>query len=1033
MSFYSSYHINHLINALIAEIQTARQKEPWRSITIVTPTLTLGNHIKQKITDSQGIYMNVSLKLWRTFLLSLIPPNRNDRPRISNQQRLTLKLYDLFSDKAFLDDPIMAPINNYFSSTKKNDISETLILTHRYQLASTLSTLFETYPVTHPVLIDHWNHNKLLSSNKHERWQQKLWQHLFHETTSPKSSLKPLHDHIKALSKQTSIPSVHIFGFSYVQQGELSVINHLFTILDLNIYYPLFHLPENNFISLKTCLKQNYTALLNASKQTLVELPINHHEHSSQQPASITVTPYKNIRHEVQTITQTIIDLMKTDSSLNFSDIAIGLPCQDTTLYRNHIASCFSGAGNIPITHIQTPLSSTSILLDLINRLFELPLQPLTRDVVIPILNHPALTEHLPHANPMQWRQWIDLLGIYETQDRRKNSYDSEGHFTWERALKRLSLTAFIKHGSVTTKQGQYHSLDEDNVINMGYFISIVRFLLDDILSVQHKKQSLNHWTNFFLKTIDNTYIRPTSDEDRTLLQKIRNEIYDFKKIDVWGNNIEMPYVIAKQFLPQSWGNSISSATVGVAVAPIDELQHRTFDYLFLMGTNEGALQELTSTHSLDLSHLSNESFDNNHRVMKTVHFLSALYGTKHNIFISYKNIHETTGESLLPSSLISNLNYMIVDNSKLSIITPDKVSDETTSLLPFLATQQQAAILQRDIEKQQAISFDNREHIRKLISNQPQIQSILDLYPVSEHESIIKTLSVSLSQLIAFLKNPSEGYMRSVLNVQSEVYSSWALFHESFSLEPKDSSPMLRDIFYTQPYDESSYEKHMALKQHRDQAPIGIFYEADRHKHLECLDQWNQYITDNNYTMQSITVDPLTFTIKPHYKEQEIDITIKESTIHGIVSSDEKDGYIHPIQRSKESLEDHLVGYLYQAILVASDNLSEDKPFDSIVLKKDGKSSKMLFDPRSKQQANFFLNKLLSDLIQPSYLNVSFNDAIKKFTNKSAAQTIQYFPIPHKSTYLVSDEIVAMDPLEDIFESRFAHFFKNIPKSKTS
>ena len=112
--------------------------------------------------------------------------------------------------------------------------------------------------------------------------------------------------------------------------------------------------------------------------------------------------------------------------------------------------------------------------------------------------------------------------------------------------------------------------------------------------------------------------------------------------------------------------------------------------------------------------------------------------------------------------------------------------------------------------------------------------------------------VAISLSDLLAFLKCPLQGWARVMLRLHEEdEEDESAREDEPFVIGRLGESKLLREVFFDAmspdapaqpPSDfERLYALHIESRVQRGQMPVGLFGEAERRRHLACLDAWRE------------------------------------------------------------------------------------------------------------------------------------------------------------------------------------------------
>jgi exodeoxyribonuclease V gamma subunit len=237
--------------------------DPFEPTRVVVPNWNLKRHLELELSRRLGIASNLSFDRLRTFLIGCLPDEGTYADaRILNQGHLQSALFELLGTPDVIGGEHMQPVRDYLETADtssfeaiSSDVDERREL-RRFQLASRLAELFETYSYARPEMLETWadggtvmDRPWLEVSDRYrevEHWQKHLWQALFgagglfseqlpERTGEQFRTLPQWFDEIPAESLE--LPDrLHVFGLSYVSTVYDTILHDVAEQCDIHYY-----------------------------------------------------------------------------------------------------------------------------------------------------------------------------------------------------------------------------------------------------------------------------------------------------------------------------------------------------------------------------------------------------------------------------------------------------------------------------------------------------------------------------------------------------------------------------------------------------------------------------------------------------------------------------------------------------------------------------------------------------------------------------------------------------------------------------
>jgi len=372
---------------------------------------------------------------------------------------------------------------------------------------------------------------------------------------------------------------------------------------------------------------------------------------------------------------------------LRFHEIAVLIPDGAVDDYVAHIESVFRKQHGIPIDLVSRSIAGASRVAEAVELLLELPSGRFSRAEMMRLLTHPALNNESETGIEVEkWRRWSEALGIFFGADDEdlKDTYIPRGLYHWDQAIKRLALGTMMigqRNGDPTfyetgASAPSYLPFEvaQDELETAALFVRRARSLIADALSMRDALLTPRDWSRMLIEFV-NAYIRPNSAIDEQARDRFLEAIESVGDSELKVG--PMSYESAREMIAarvtdlESRRGQYSGR--GVAIGSLSSLRSIPFKAIFVLGLNEAAFPEREHRDPLDLRTLKRVAGDVTPAERDRYLFLETILAARERIFFSYIARDAKSGDSLEPSSVIRELQFMLsgfVDKDALAKLT---------------------------------------------------------------------------------------------------------------------------------------------------------------------------------------------------------------------------------------------------------------------------------------------------------------------------------------------------------------------------
>jgi len=607
--------------------------------------------------------------------------------------------------------------------------------------------------------------------------------------------------------------------------------------------------------------------------------------------SSIRFLACPGVRREAEIVADTIWSLIEQEppagSPLRFHEIAVLVPDRAYDDYLPHLEAAFAASHEIPVEVVNRRFASESRVAEAIGMLLRLPLGRFTRDEMLHLLTHPAITGEAPELDTAQWARWCDALGIYFGADRDDlaGTYIRDDLFNWDQALKRLALGVFMSGGdprffaAADGREFLPHEVAQDEVTAAAGMVRTARSLLSDACEIRSRQLAFGEWARI-LGDLISTYVRVTDPIDERIRDYCISAIESIAPAGIRSDPVscQIACEAAAARIADAESRRGQFGERGVAVGPLSALRSIPFKVIFLLGLNEAGFPERPRHDPLDLRLVKRIAGDVTPTERDRYLFAETLLAARERVFLSYVSRDQRTADPLEPSAAIRELQFILrgyVDEAALEHLTvehpmsrydlryfpeldPDRAGpDAESELFSFDPTARRGA-------RMAALRLDLARHcgdaalpgrgrmllsrlsppVQKRISRELRIMDLSDGADGGVAARGASAISLPLAALRRFLECPVQGAARYALGMREDQDDAG----EDHQDEPVaqsilDRTVMLREAFWKSRGDRGSaahdYRDRFRIAQAQGRAPAGLFAEEANSADLMALGEW--------------------------------------------------------------------------------------------------------------------------------------------------------------------------------------------------
>ncbi len=416
-----------------------------------------------------------------------------------------------------------------------------------------------------------------------------------------------------------------------------------------------------------------------------------------EQDTSLQIAACSGIIREVETVYNSIIYNMESDSSLRLTDIAILVPSMEK--YKVSLVSVFNRTpAYIPYNLCDSTASNESIFGKGVMGILNLADGSFNRKEVFSLISNPCFMDKfgLTRLDVQVWISWVDELNIfygYDADDRKRHGYSAEDLHTWRQGLMRLRLARVMDPPVDVSETGMFEHYKglvpleiagTDDLTLLEQFCEVIELLFSKVRPLKNARLSCRHWAGRISLLLEAFLSIPDgySAEKRVrsclldglnsfgICDDLTEKTVISDSVDNGELFFELPMVlefIAARLTSIASGYG-SYLTGGVTIAEIQPMRPIPFKIVYVLGMGEGQFPGKINQSAMDLRLLKRRIGDINRAEADCYMFLEILVSTRNKLYISFVSRDLQRVEDFSPCSLVYQLKEYME-----SEVLPDK------------------------------------------------------------------------------------------------------------------------------------------------------------------------------------------------------------------------------------------------------------------------------------------------------------------------------------------------------------------------
>jgi exodeoxyribonuclease V gamma subunit len=712
---------------------------------------------------------------------------------------------------------------------------------------------------------------------------------------------------------------------------------------------------------------------------------------------------------------------------IRFHEIAVLIPDSQKDDYLADIESVFRKQHEIPADIVSRSIAGSSRVAEAVELLLQLPTGRFSRTEMIRLLTHPALNGDA-RIEVDAWPRWSEALGIFfgADDDDLKDTYIPGGLYHWDQAIKRLALGTMMA-GNRAGDAAFYDSsangtgyipleVAQDDVESAARFIRGARSLIADALSIRDARLTPQRWSRMLIEFIT-AYIRPEKASDEQVRDGFLEAIESIaeSQIDVGTMSYDSAREMISPRIADLETRRSQYSGSGVAIGSFSSLRSIPFKVIFALGLNETSFPEREHRDPLDLRNLKRVAGDVTPAERDRYLFLETLLAARERIYLSYIARDAKTGDTLEPSSVIRELEYILrgfIDEDTVANLTvthpvnrhdlkyfPDLTdTSPSDSNLGFASYDRDAHAGARMLALRRMLHQEHRlarcENPLDCLEAKARERVEEDLqFPRFEspsdppHNNAADEIALPIAAVRRYLECPLQGAARYSLGMLDDEDPHEQSDDEPVEQSRLDRTVMLRDVFWHAAGKldqvDKEYAREVRIAQADGQASAGQFAIAAKSADETALHQWIAQASEAGVSDLELWKDirigradefadageilpPITLSaeINRHDRTKVTQRVNLYGTIRGV--SPDAGTSIHCILRKKVKSKDFLPAFI-NAIALAAAGVKPPKKFRAIVLlsQPEKKETAMReFQTMDRESALAYLTAVVSDLL---------------------------------------------------------------------
>ncbi|WP_168203560.1 exodeoxyribonuclease V subunit gamma [Oceanispirochaeta crateris] len=893
-----------------------------RSLYLVVQNKSMGEWLKLKLAEKRGVSGDDPYVLPEKALRELaggygcvrtLLGEDDSSQAVLYMDNLKIRLYKILEEMFTRGGTVPAvcdELYRYISSfSALNDRNLTQIRSGRlYELADSIAGLFSHYGMNCLPLVEAWEEGVPYSGvsavlKKHEDWQRFLWDKVFDNGLSLSRILRTVEASNDVYDHE--VRRVVLFGSSFLGETALKFFYRLSRdiqvdhfILTPSSLYRKYPAQAQNPLLVSWCTQMDGFAELADSfdlEKSVHDYPMPSEQSAlsilqadiledrtvldekiplSQEDHSLSIHGFTSPWREVEVLKDLILDALNKDETLGLTDIAVLAP--DINTYAPFIEALFPSNDSglyLPFNLIDLNSSEMSPLIQAFLHLFTLPGSKFTRSELFALFDNPCFREgqNINRQDRDDWLQLCEELNIRWGYDREHKAeiYSEASDFnSWERGFMRIREGLFWEEQDAPEIL-PYASPDEDSKRSRGVLMQVVQNLFNDFYELDRISMPLEQWV-LLAESFLESYLKPRKEnpgdeQDRYRLKSCFRDMLNLSEETPLPGDREFGFYVFRtlltEFIRKSSGVKGRYLTQGITCSSLKPMRAIPFRRIYILGMNESDFPGEDEALSFDLKDSVGQTIDLSRRGGDRYAFLETILSAQEHLTLFYKNRDALRGEVLQPSILISELlDYM---NRRFDFSPKGAAED-------FL------------IQEESIHNFDSRyfDGTSRSRSFNPQALESASIQVCTESSqevsySLIRRddtvsgdeedLSLSIDDLLSYLKNPAAWYFRRILKIYPEEEES-----------PEKESGEIRELTYLDRYgyfdrrlkapgmlgDTSELDSYLKEQQLRGNLPDSDILFLEQERLQQRLNEMgsqaeSRHLADELTDLRDLLVDP--------------------------------------------------------------------------------------------------------------------------------------------------------------------------------
>lgn len=782
---YTSHSLDKLAQRF-SDIFQSESFAPLDPVWVVVQNNEIKEWLSLQLASKQGIAGNFRFIFPSEFMWTLYRLKETDTPQSlpSDLNAMQWALFDLFRKEPKLLD-LIPVYDTDDDSTQK-----------RFQLSSQVADIFDQYQVYRPDMLQAWLDRKLVSKNKHEKWQSALWKRLNMSWNENENS-KSIQSRSGAYSDLINwfvgrdevlinkLPDrLFVFGLSHLNQPFLEIVSQFSMFKEVHfLHRNSSHKFENE--DLQKLLsdwgrtsEEEFGLLQELLKNNSSE-PINYD--LDEEPlfglSDISVHSCHNTRREVEVLKDSMLDYFDKHPNSGPEDVLVLVP--DAETYMSEFETIFSGSEEdpaLPISQLfrtqQSAEHALTVLLDAIDSSYK----PST---LLELINLEPIKQTFSFSDDELERleEWIIENKIHRGIGKFFNS-----PFSWQKGLNQLLMGFIMEPGELDLYEElvPYRSVSSnEDMMLAARFSSFIHAFIEAVKGSQLEHKPID-WLEFVGSLIQ-AFLDGDEESGSSRLKRSLGKLKE--QLQYSDVSEKVTFQMMKSWIKTQFSsNDSSSGRFGQGITVSSYIPYRSvpFKFIAVLGLNEGVFPRKAVRPEFDLIYASPKPGDRIQKEDDTYLFLETVLAAGDHLHLSYQGQDQRSDAKRLPSMPVQQL---------LDVMSKDRVPLFEHKLHPFSTDY---FLKKNGLRSYSSVNLKVARNLQNKADKTPVFVD-QDFYQSNEEDK----QTVFIKDLISFFTNTSKYISQNYLGVSDSIYLNDIIDRESFDLN-KLKSYYLDDFIHS-------------------------------------------------------------------------------------------------------------------------------------------------------------------------------------------------------------------------------------------